>query len=123
MRPPASTYTRAGYIAGIRVPGHCGDESGTVRHEECGIGVQHTVDAAENLERERKIVRTAQRHRVRAIEVRLLLGVIAYNLANLRALNAAGFSTVTYSMKAPLIATDATQLAALARALVIHPQR
>jgi Putative serine esterase (DUF676) len=40
-----------------------------------------------------------------------------------QALNAAGFSTVTYSMAGPLIANDAMQLAALAKGpLMAHPQ-
>ena len=40
-----------------------------------------------------------------------------------KALNAAGFSTVTYSMAGPLIANDAMQLAALAKGpLMTHPQ-
>jgi hypothetical protein len=40
-----------------------------------------------------------------------------------QALNAAGFSTVTYSMAGPLIADDAMQLAALAKGpLMAHPQ-
>ena len=39
-----------------------------------------------------------------------------------KALNNAGFSTVTYSMTGPLIANDAMQLAALARAVMAHSQ-
>src|SRR5712692_3466369 len=46
MRPPASTYIRAGYTGGQPARGHRVDESRTVRHEEWGIGVQHTLDTA-----------------------------------------------------------------------------
>src|SRR6266850_3068837 len=47
---------------GQPAPGHRVDESSTVRHEELGIGVQHTLATALSSERGRKIVRAAYGH-------------------------------------------------------------